>query len=73
MLKNKFIGLGSGLLLFFIILLIPAPDNVRIEAMYVLAVASLMATWWMTEAIPIPATALLPIFLFSYARDNEWQ
>jgi sodium-dependent dicarboxylate transporter 2/3/5 len=64
MLKNKFVGLGSGLLLFFIILLIPAPDNVRIEAMYVLAVASLMATWWITEAIPIPATALLPIFLF---------
>ena len=23
-----------------------------------------MATWWITEAIPIPATALLPIVLF---------
>ena len=23
----------------------------------------LMATWWSTEAIPIPATALLPIVL----------
>jgi sodium-dependent dicarboxylate transporter 2/3/5 len=28
------------------------------------AVAVLMATWWMTEAIPIPATALLPLPLF---------
>ena len=27
------------------------------------AVAMLMATWWLTEAIPIPATALLPIAL----------
>lgn len=28
------------------------------------AVAVLMATWWMTEAIPISATALLPVALF---------
>ncbi len=28
------------------------------------AVAVLMATWWMTEAIPISATALLPVGLF---------
>ena len=27
-------------------------------------VAVLMAVWWITEAIPIPATALLPIALF---------
>jgi sodium-dependent dicarboxylate transporter 2/3/5 len=64
MLNNKFTGLGTGILLFIIILLLPVPDNVRPEAMHVLAVALLMATWWITEAIPIPATALLPIFLF---------
>jgi sodium-dependent dicarboxylate transporter 2/3/5 len=28
------------------------------------AVALLMATWWMCESIPIPATSLLPIALF---------
>jgi len=28
------------------------------------AVALLMAVWWITEAIPIPATALLPVVLF---------
>jgi sodium-dependent dicarboxylate transporter 2/3/5 len=28
------------------------------------AVAVLMAAWWITEAIPIPATALLPVALF---------
>ena len=28
------------------------------------AVAVLMAVWWVTEAIPIPATALLPVALF---------
>jgi sodium-dependent dicarboxylate transporter 2/3/5 len=29
-----------------------------------LAVAVLMAAWWMTVAIPIPATSLLPLILF---------
>lgn len=28
------------------------------------AVAALMATWWLTEALPLPATALVPIALF---------
>jgi solute carrier family 13 (sodium-dependent dicarboxylate transporter), member 2/3/5 len=28
------------------------------------AVAALMAVWWVTEAIPIPATALVPLVLF---------
>ena len=30
----------------------------------VAAVAALMAIWWMTEAIPLAATALLPVLLF---------
>lgn len=28
------------------------------------AIAALMAVWWLTEALPLPATALLPIVLF---------
>jgi len=35
----------------------PAPTRMA-------AVAILMAGWWITEAIPIPATALLPVALF---------
>ena len=64
MIKNKRIGLITGLLFFFLILLLPTPESLPIKAVHVLAVAVLMATWWVTEAIPIPATALLPIFLF---------
>lgn len=30
----------------------------------VFAVAVLMATWWLTEAVPLAATALLPLLLF---------
>jgi sodium-dependent dicarboxylate transporter 2/3/5 len=35
------------------------PPDGRVVA----GVGLLMATWWLTEAIPIPATALLPIAL----------
>ncbi|HSR62653.1 MAG TPA: DASS family sodium-coupled anion symporter [Gammaproteobacteria bacterium] len=61
---RKNIGLVLGLALFVIVLSLPVPEGMQPEAMRVLAVAMLMATWWITEAIPIPATALLPIILF---------
>jgi sodium-dependent dicarboxylate transporter 2/3/5 len=47
-----------ALLLFFDL----APDNPMVTR--TAAVALLMAVWWITEAIPIPATALLPVALF---------
>ena len=58
------IGLVLGPVLFVLLLLLPAPDGVSPDAWRVAAVALLMATWWVTEAIPIPATALLPLVLF---------
>jgi sodium-dependent dicarboxylate transporter 2/3/5 len=61
--KNT-VGLFLGPLLFALLLLLPLPAGMSPEAMRVAAVAVLMAVWWTTEAIPIPATALLPIFLF---------
>ena len=32
------------------------------------SVGILMAVWWITEALPLPATALLPIALMGPAR-----
>lgn len=57
-------GLLGGLLAFLAMLLLPAPTELAPEAWRTAAVAVLMAVWWMTEAIPIPATALLPLVLF---------
>ncbi len=57
------IGLGAGAVLFFVMLqldLDPAAPAVTAMA----AVALLMAVWWLTEAIPLFATALLPLVLF---------
>ncbi len=57
------IGLILGALLFTLLLLPDPPEGMTPEGMMVAALAALMATWWITEAIPIPATALLPIVL----------
>ncbi len=58
-------GMFGGAAVFFIILLlIPAPEGVPDAAWRTAAVAALMAIWWMTEAIPIPATSLVPLVLF---------
>jgi len=57
-------GLVLGPLLFLILIALPTPEGIEPAAMRVAAVTLLMATWWITEAIPIPATSLLPIVLF---------
>lgn len=40
-----------------------ASEGLPPDARWVAAVATLMAIWWMTEAIPLAATSLLPIVL----------
>ncbi len=61
--RQKF-GLLVGPALFLLMLLAPAPAGMDLAAQKMAAVALLMATWWMCESIPIPATSLLPIALF---------
>ncbi len=41
--------------------LIPTPDGMSAAAQKTLAIALLMICWWISEAIPIPATALVPL------------
>ncbi len=58
------IGLVAGLILFAALLSAPTPEGMTPEARKAAAVAALMATWWITEALPIAATSLLPIALY---------
>lgn len=56
-------GFFGGLALFVLLLALPAPEGMPAEAWRTAALVALMASWWMTEALPLTATALLP-FLF---------
>ncbi len=61
--KQK-IGLVLGPMLFIIILQFFHPDGLSESANAILASAVWVAIWWITEALPIAVTALLPIVLF---------
>jgi sodium-dependent dicarboxylate transporter 2/3/5 len=58
------IGLWLGPLVFLAILLFVDLDPQNPAATRMVAIVALMAIWWITEAIPLAATALLPIVLF---------
>lgn len=68
MMKNLFtvrlVGLILGPILFILTLAFLHPKGMSEEARAVLAGTLWVACWWITEAIPIAATSLLPIVLF---------
>lgn len=70
----RWVGLALGPILAILLWLLLPPlhldangtaiSGLPTPARTTAAVAALMAVWWMTEAIPISATALLPLILF---------
>ena len=60
---TKKIGLLLGPLLFFIIFNLPI-QLVSLKGDAVIAIALWMVIWWITEAVSISVTALLPLILF---------
>lgn len=57
------ISIVTGLVLFALLFFFN-PFGLEEKAARVIAVAALMITWWITEAFPMPAVALVPIVLF---------
>ncbi len=57
-------GLVCGPLLFLGVLVSPLPEGMPVEAQRLVAVTLWMALWWVTQAVPIAATSLLPLALF---------
>ena len=57
------IGFVVGLAAFALALMLPPPAGMTREAWLVAGLVVWMAAWWMTEAVPLTATALLPFLV----------
>jgi sodium-dependent dicarboxylate transporter 2/3/5 len=53
----------AGPLVFAVLLLLPRPAGISPAAHATLAMAGWMAVWWLTVAVPLAVTALLPLVL----------
>ena len=62
--SKNYIALLSGILVFLIVLILPAPSGLSVPGKNAAAVVLLMSIWWITGAIPIYATAFLPLALY---------
>jgi sodium-dependent dicarboxylate transporter 2/3/5 len=61
--RHQQIGLVLGLIAFAGALLVPTPDGMTVEGQRMIAVTLLMSCWWVTEAIDLALTSLLPLAL----------
>ncbi|WRS31009.1 DASS family sodium-coupled anion symporter [Actinomycetaceae bacterium MB13-C1-2] len=66
---RRWFGLGVGIILAIIVYLV-LPGSLSHNGKLTAATAVLMGAWWMTEALPIPATALVPLIIFPLLGDE---
>lgn len=60
---ERWIGMAAGALCLLAVLVFDPPASLSPAAWRCAGMGTMMAIWWSTEAISIPATALLPIIL----------
>ena len=71
MINKKNIGLFLGPLVFFLVKFFYNPEGISSEGLSILASTLWVAIWWITEAVPIYVTALIPIILFPLSGGLE--
>jgi len=65
------IGLWLGPTLFGTILWFGPPEGLSLQGLHTAAMTVWMAVWWITEAVPIPATSLLPLVILPISGVAE--
>ena len=65
--QARHIGLIVGALALLASVVLPTPEGMSREAFVVAGLVVLMAAWWMTEALPLTATALMPFLVLPFA------
>src|SRR5699024_10366668 len=68
---SQLIGLILGPLLFILTLLFFRPEGLALEGIPIAASTFSIPTWWITEAVPMPVTPLLPLVLFPVTKGLE--
>ena len=62
-LRDNF-GFLLGVTAAVVVMLLPTPEGLSLEAHKTAALFLLMGIWWATEAVPVAVTALVPLALF---------
>lgn len=69
--ESKPLTISAGLFLLVLPSIVPAPNGLSDIAWLASGLALTMALWWLTEALPLAATALLPLAVAPLAKLAE--
>jgi len=63
----RIVGFVVGVVALLLAIFAPTPDGLSREGLIVAGLVGLMAAWWITEALPLTATALMPFLVLPFA------
>jgi len=67
------IGYFLGPLLFLLTLFVESPEGMDTNAWHVCGLAMWMGTWWVTEAMALPVSSLLPLVILPLFTDISFK
>ncbi len=70
--RRRVIGLALGVGGALALQLLPRPEGLSPQAWAVASLAVLMACWWVSEAVPIAVTSLLPLVILPLAGVSSF-